>query len=181
MADTIAVMNGGKVEQLGHPTDLYETPVTTFVANFLGQSNLIKARIVGKSGDDVLLEADGVRLAVPTARCHAAADAAHVGVRPEKIQIVAAGSATPDGHNRLDGVITDASFIGVSTQYLVRVGWGQELMVFAQNTGAPIFPPGATVAVHWQAGHSFALDASEDANAGAQSDDELNTPVGASS
>jgi spermidine/putrescine transport system ATP-binding protein len=155
--------------------------VTTFVANFLGQSNLIKARVAGRNGDDLLLETEGVRLAVPAARSHATADAAHVGVRPEKIQIVQVESAVPDGHNRLDGVVTDASFIGVSTQYLVRMRWGQELMVFAQNTGTPIFAPGSAVVLHWHAGHSFALDAAEDATAGALPDDELRATVGASS
>jgi spermidine/putrescine transport system ATP-binding protein len=181
MADTIAVMNGGCVEQLGHPTDLYESPVTTFVANFLGQSNLIKARVAGRNGDDLLLETEGVRLAVPATRSRANADAAHVGVRPEKIHLLPTGSAVPDGHNRLAGVVTDASFIGVSTQYLVRMPWGQELMVFAQNTGSSIFPPGTAVVLHWQAGHSFALDAAEDATAGVLPDDELRATVGASS
>jgi hypothetical protein len=59
--------------------------------------------------------------------------------------------------------------------------WGQELMVFAQNTGSPISPPGTAVVLHWQAGHSFALDAAEDATAGARPDDELRATVGASS
>ena len=87
MADTIAVMNAGRVEQLGAPIDLYENPVTTFVANFLGQSNLIKGSVTGKSGGDVLLEVQGSRMAMPTDRVHADSDGVWVGVRPEKMKI----------------------------------------------------------------------------------------------
>ena len=57
MADTVAVMNAGRIEQLGHPADIYELPRTVFVANFLGQSNLIEGTRAGTSGDDVLVEA----------------------------------------------------------------------------------------------------------------------------
>ena len=85
MADTIAVMNAGRVEQMGAPTDLYENPATTFVANFLGRSNLIAGRVTGRAGSDALVEVQGRRLALPTSRVHSDGDAVHVGVRPEKI------------------------------------------------------------------------------------------------
>ena len=68
MADTIAVMNGGRVEQLGSPADLYENPCTVFVANFLGQSNLLTAKITGRAGDDLLLDVSGNRLTMPAHR-----------------------------------------------------------------------------------------------------------------
>jgi spermidine/putrescine transport system ATP-binding protein len=65
------------------------------------------------------------------------------------------------------GLVTDASFTGVSTQYLVRLPWGQELMVFAQNVGSGgIVPLGTTVDLHWDPAHTFALDGSADAQAG---------------
>lgn len=88
MADTVAVMNAGRVEQLGSPTDLYENPNTTFVANFLGTSNLIEAEVDTKSGDDIVLKAGGGKLVLPESRCSAPTTTGGkvlVGVRPEKI------------------------------------------------------------------------------------------------
>src|SRR5262249_32275220 len=147
MADTIAVMNAGRVEQMADPTTLYENPATTFAANFLGQSNLIRADVRGHSGDDVLLDVAGQRMGVPAHRTAAGSDALLVGVRPEKISISADGAESPaSGQNVLTGgVVTDASFTGVSTQYLVRMPWGQELMVFAQNLGDEVLRPGTKV------------------------------------
>jgi spermidine/putrescine transport system ATP-binding protein len=168
MADTIAVMNAGRIEQMGAPIELYENPVTTFVANFLGQSNLIKGQLTGKSGGDALLEVQGARMAMPTARVHSERDEVWVGVRPEKMQISRAGTAT-EGENAITGTVTDASYIGVSTQYLVELPWGQEVSVFSQNlsTEGPL-STGDDVVLHWNPAHTFALDASQDADAGAE-------------
>jgi spermidine/putrescine transport system ATP-binding protein len=96
-----------------------------------------------------------------------------VGVRPEKVFLSHAGSETDDGSNALrDATVTDVSFVGVSTQYLARLASGQELMVFEQNTGArESFRPGDRVDLHWMPNHTFLLDASQDATAGAQTMD----------
>ena len=168
MADTIAVMNAGRIEQMGAPIELYENPETTFVANFLGQSNLIKGQLTGKSGGDALLEVHGERMAMPTARVHSERDDVWVGVRPEKMQISRAGTPT-DGENAVKGVVTDASYIGVSTQYLVALPWGQEVGVFSQNlsTEGPL-GVGDDVVLHWNPAHTFALDAAQDADAGSE-------------
>ena len=175
MADTIAVMNSGRIEQLGHPSDLYESPVTTFVANFLGQSNLLDAKVTGTSGTDLLLDVRGQRLAIPRSRSTGGTDGSlRVGVRPEKVRLVPAGAAiTNDRANMLSGgVVTDASFTGVSTQYLVRMPWGQELVVFAQNTGGNgAVSVGDPVQLHWEAAYTFGLDAAGDADAGVIHDD----------
>jgi spermidine/putrescine transport system ATP-binding protein len=177
MADTVAVMNAGVIEQMGAPRELYEHPRTTFVANFLGQSNLIRGKVTGPDGDRVGVELEGSRLRVPRGR--AADDAAGhsgevwVGVRPEKIFLAAADSETTDGSNALrGGTVTDVSFIGVSTQYLVQMAWGQDLMVFEQNTGArDDFRVGDKVDLHWQPDHTFLLDADQDATAGVERED----------
>ncbi|MFJ8046080.1 ABC transporter ATP-binding protein [Kitasatospora sp. NPDC096147] len=167
MADTIAVMNGGRVEQLGAPADLYENPATTFVANFLGQSNLIPAQVTGRSGGSVLLEAEGVRLALPEARCATTAARIHLGVRPEKITIETAGTEVAEGRNRLTGTVLDSAFIGVSTQYVVRTAGGQEIAVFEQNMDRDTrITPGAEVVLHWNPAHSFGLDAEQAIDAG---------------
>jgi spermidine/putrescine transport system ATP-binding protein len=178
MADTIAVMNAGRIEQLGNPTELYESPDTAYVANFLGQSNLIRATVTGKSGDDVLLDVRGSRLTVPAARRQGDANELLIGVRPEKIRIGAEDEKVPDGQNVLrGGIVTDASFTGVSTQYLVQLPWGQEVMVFAQNLGGGgRVALGSTVTLSFDPAHAFALNGDEDAEAGVAHDEGV-TPV----
>jgi spermidine/putrescine transport system ATP-binding protein len=171
MADTIAVMNAGRIEQMGGPAELYEAPTTTFVANFLGQSNLIRATVSGTDGDDLVLEVQGQKVALPAALRAGGENDLLIGVRPEKIQLVPEGGAVEGKRRNVlpGGVVSDASFTGVSTQYLVRMPWGQELMVFAQNMGSGgLLRPGTTVDLHWDPRHTFALDGSLDVNAGVQ-------------
>jgi spermidine/putrescine transport system ATP-binding protein len=91
-----------------------------------------------------------------------------VGVRPEKVRLAGSPEDAPSGHNVLTGgVITDASFVGVSTQYLVRMPWGAQLSVFEQNTGGQIRRPGAEVVLHWDPAQTFGLDGAQDIGAGA--------------
>jgi spermidine/putrescine transport system ATP-binding protein len=167
MADTIAVMNGGRIEQMGSPTELYEVPRTTFTANFLGQSNLLEARVTGSSGEDLLLDVQGSRVALPRSRSTTTEGRLWLGVRPEKLRV----AAPDDSGNRLTGIVTDASFIGVATYYLVRMPWGQELTVVQQNDGTPPLPPGEPVTVTWSPAHGFGLDAAQDERAGAEDAD----------
>jgi spermidine/putrescine transport system ATP-binding protein len=168
MADTIAVMNQGVIEQMGAPAELYDSPATTFVSNFLGQSNLVKAEVVGRDGDDMVVDAQGSRLAAPRSRARRTDGTVWVGVRPEKVFLARRDSETVDGSNRLaGGTVSDVSFIGVSTQYLVRMPWDQELTVFEQNSGArDSFTVGDPVDLHWAPAHTFLLDADQDAHAG---------------
>ncbi len=186
MADTIAVMNAGRIEQLGTPVELYESPVTAYVANFLGQSNLLHATVTERTGADIGFEVAGVRLTMPAARCRTESRQLLAGVRPEKIHIARAGGSRPDRSpagapadrarpNVLPGgVVTDASFTGVSTQYLVRLPWGQELMVFAQNLGvSDVSSVGEQVTLSWEPAHTFGLDGAQDATAGVETVDEL--------
>jgi len=169
MADTIAVMNRGVIEQLGDPLELYERPRTTFVSNFLGRANLVPGRLLERDGDAVVLVAHGARLRAPPNRAPAGAADLWVGVRPEKVALVPSGEVRDDGANVLaGGVVTDVSFSGVSTQYLARMPWGQELVVFEQNSGArPSFRTGDAVDLRWMPAHTFLLDAAQDASAGA--------------
>jgi spermidine/putrescine transport system ATP-binding protein len=178
MADTVAVMNAGRVEQLGAPADLYENPRSTFVANFLGTSNLIPAEVDTRSGDDIVLRAGGGKLVLPAARCTAPTAAGGkvlVGVRPEKIALTHADDAgsIPEGRNRITGTIADASFIGVSTQYVVDSAVCPELAVYAQNVERDgRLVPGAEVVLHWSPAHTFGLDADQDIDAGVGSVEE---------
>jgi spermidine/putrescine transport system ATP-binding protein len=155
MADTVAVMNAGRIEQLGPPTEIYEFPANPFVANFLGQSNLLAASVVGRSGPDLLLDAHGSRFVAPAARARAAEGRVWLGVRPEKLQL---SSSPVDGHNGVQCVVTDACYAGVSTEYLLRTPWGQEMSAFSANAepGGPL-RPGTEVTACWHPSHSFVL------------------------
>ena len=178
MADTVAVMNRGVIEQMGPPEELYEKPRTTFVANFLGQSNLVRGRVVEHAGSDLLtLDLHGAKVRAPRPADGKLDGDVLLGVRPEKVRLVPDGAADSAadgarGENVLPGGrVVDVSFIGVSTQYLVRMPWGQSLGVFAQNSGAaPAARRGDEVAVAWLPEHGFLLDAAQDADAGLEED-----------
>lgn len=159
MADTIAVMRHGRVEQLASPVDLYERPATAFVANFLGKSNLLEGRVTGTDGALLLVETHGVALRLPAAnRPATTTNDLLVGVRPEKLHMAAAGAHLPASHNKLQATVTDSSFMGVSTQYVVRTAWQQELTVFTQNLGIDGMRARDTaVQLHWDPQHTFAV------------------------
>jgi spermidine/putrescine transport system ATP-binding protein len=162
MADTIAVMNKGKIEQAGSAEELYERPHTAFVANFLGVSNLIAAKLGATTGDLATVEThDGAAIRVPSERIGPHdTDAVLVGVRPEKVTLVPAGQDTPQGANVLRGTVVVASFLGVSIQYLVRTAGGEELTVIAQNAdgaGPDAFAVGRDVQLAWKPVHTFVV------------------------
>ncbi|MFE9255974.1 ABC transporter ATP-binding protein [Streptomyces sp. NPDC006879] len=175
MADTVAVMNGGRVEQLGAPAELYENPRTTFVANFLGTSNLIQATVEQAAGGEVQVTSAGTKLSLPAERCSTTPRAGGdllVGVRPEKISLVHVEDADtiPTGRNRVTGRIAASSFIGVSTQFVVDSPVCEELEVYVQNVERDVrLRPGAEVVLHWNPAHTFGLDAAQDIDAGVES------------
>ncbi|MEV5155092.1 ABC transporter ATP-binding protein [Streptomyces werraensis] len=172
MADCVAVMNAGRVEQLGTPADLYENPRTTFVANFLGTSNFIEAEVDSTSGDDIVLKAGGGKLVLHRARASVPATTGGrilAGVRPEKISLTHADDAgdIPDGRNRITGRITESSFIGVSTQFVVDSPVCSDFEVYVQNIDRDArLVPGAEVVLHWNPDHTFGLDAAQSLLAG---------------
>jgi spermidine/putrescine transport system ATP-binding protein len=168
MADTIAVMNEGKIEQMGSPADLYDNPETAFVANFLGQSNLIKGTIVGNDGDSIVADLYGQKISLPKHRSHAVDSSMYAGIRPEKFRISLVGTPVT-GNVLTGGRIEDVSYIGVSTQYQVEMPWGQELMVFEQNDdGVAPFNKGDAVNISWAPVFTFALRGDEDVTAGSE-------------
>jgi spermidine/putrescine transport system ATP-binding protein len=147
MADAIAVMNQGHIEQLGRPEDLYERPSTAFVAGFLGISNLLPGTVEGP--DAVRLE-DGT---IVRAKVNGQAGPVAAGVRPEKITIGAGGGA-----NELPGTIAESAYIGVATQVVVRTAAGT-VHVFAQNidSGGRVPPPGSNVMLSWSPNATFVV------------------------
>jgi len=168
MADTIAVMNEGRIEQMGTPADLYDNPKTAFVANFLGQSNLIKGNVIATDGDSHTVDLFGQKVKVNKNRSVAKDSSILFGIRPEKIRIQE-NSHTNSGCVLEGGTIVDVSYIGVSTQYQVEMPWGQELMVFEQNDdGIPPLAKGDSVKLSWEPVFSFGLNGHEDASAGSE-------------
>jgi spermidine/putrescine transport system ATP-binding protein len=161
MSDRIAVMNHGRYEQLGDPASLYERPATRFVAGFLGVSNLLHGTVEGSDGAYATVRlGDGSTVRAPRANV-GSASAVELGVRPEKIRLREPEETIPDGHNRLAGIVRDASYLGVSTQYQVEAGGGARLTVFEQNveraTRTELWRPGESVILTWAPDHSFVV------------------------
>ncbi|HPF79358.1 ABC transporter ATP-binding protein [Nostocoides australiense] len=167
MADTVAVMNHGRIEQMGPPAQMYDLPKTAFVANFVGQSNLGHGRITGRDGDFFVADVHGSTVKIPAAR--SAVDSGDIlfGVRPEKVHLAR------DSHDVIDrtrkvalgddmkATVVDVSFIGVATQYLVQVASGATWSVYEQNLDVdPIdLKPGDPVWIEWDPAHAFAVAA----------------------
>lgn len=164
MADTIAVMNAGRIEQLGDPASIYELPRTVFVANFLGQSNLFAGTRVSTTSETIEVSANGIKFLVPTQRNSAIGDEIIVGIRPEKMTVldIPDREKIPSGNNTLEGTVVDVSYAGVSTQYLITLPWGQNITVFEQNViVGDRSSVGDRVLVHWSPEHTFGLAGGE--------------------
>jgi spermidine/putrescine transport system ATP-binding protein len=161
MSDRIAVMNNGRYEQLGEPEVLYERPMTPFVAGFLGVSNLLPGAVEGNDGTySAVRLADDTRVRAPRTLVGDVANV-QVGVRPEKIRLNAAEIEPAAGQNHMSGVVRDASYLGVSTQYLVEARGGAMIMVYEQNveraTKAELWAPGEAVRLTWSPDHTFVV------------------------
>ncbi len=176
MADTVAVMNEGRIEQMGPPEILYDLPRTPFVANFLGQTNLIPVTYGGRDGEWQRVSASGRTFQVAAARTNETSGALALGVRPEKVRI---HETEPDGRGGLTsvigpGTVADVSFTGVSTQYLVDVPGFGRWGVFEQNLDVERIDTrvGDTAWLSWDAGHSFVVTGGEELHAGMETIDE---------
>ncbi len=145
MSDRIAVMNSGRVEQAGRPRDMYEEPETAYVADFLGVSNLMQAKITeapgsrtaAQLGDDFTLSAEAGDLALR--------GEATVTIRPERVVLEPAGTK---GENRIPGMVTRTVYLGASQQVHVQMASEHALTVLSSHQGdepAAQLPPGTAV------------------------------------
>ena len=167
MSDRIAVMNHGRYEQLADPATLYERPTTRFVAGFLGVSNLLATTPDGTAdGYAVGKLADGSLVRVPLALTEGF-DHFEIGVRPEKIRLRELHDTIPAGSNQIPGTVIDASYLGVSTSYIVEARGGAHITVYEQNveraTRAELWTPGEEVIMTWSPDHTFAVQAGGEA------------------
>jgi spermidine/putrescine transport system ATP-binding protein len=159
LSDRIAVMNRGVVEQVAPPEEVYERPRTTFVAGFIGVSNLMPARVVSINGDGAELELDsGVRVRARVAteglrvdeRCHAI-------VRPEKLRIETGDTPVADGLARVEGIVESSLYMGTATQFVVRLPDGVAMTVLVPNADEAerrrLPAAGVRVRLAWDTGH----------------------------
>jgi spermidine/putrescine transport system ATP-binding protein len=159
MADTVAVMNHGRIEQMGAPADLYELPKTAFVADFLGQSNLFRGNVVSSSSQSLVVNVAGELLTVPNNRTAKDSGEITVGMRPEKVHMRLGKEKSPADHTVLaGGRVTEVSYSGVSTQYTVNFPSVGTVLVFQQNadSGGPV-AAGTEVSVSWPIASTFGL------------------------
>jgi len=157
MSDRIAVMNRGLIEQVGVPEGVYERPETTFVAGFIGVSNLMPGTVASVNGDrtkvrlesgvDVEARADGLRTGE---RCHAV-------VRPEKLRISRAEEPLPDGQPSVEGVVDASVYLGTTTQIVVRLRGDVPMTVLVPNADESerqrLPGGGASVRLSWAPEH----------------------------
>jgi len=155
MADRIAVMNHGRIEQLGTPTELYEAPATAYVASFLGVSNLLAGTV---SGRDTVRLSRGPEVRVRSEALGGRSGQVAVGIRPEKIEL-GAGQV-----NELEGTIVEEAYVGVATQYIVDTDCGR-LTVYRQNAtpGLNGASPGQRLTLSWSPDSTFVVDSMEGA------------------
>jgi spermidine/putrescine transport system ATP-binding protein len=151
MADAIAVMNHGRIEQLGPPHELYERPANAFVAGFLGISNLLPGVVEGR---DTVKLASGERI---KARVGAHTGPVSAGVRPEKIAIGPRG-----GENQLQGTVAETAYVGVATQVVVQTPPGT-VQVFSQNIDSGLRIPGRglPITLSWSPEATFVVEREE--------------------
>lgn len=142
LSDRVAVMHDGAIAQIGSPADLYERPLTRWVAEFVGQSNLLDGTIESVDGKRAVLRlANGARIGGACAPSLRAGERASALLRPERIALSkregVAGFGDQDGEGvSLDAVVIDSLYLGHTVKYTVALGDGQRLAVQLPNTGA---------------------------------------------
>jgi putative spermidine/putrescine transport system ATP-binding protein len=162
IADRVAVMREGTIEQVGSPERVYDQPETEFVARFIGDANFLAGRVVSTDGDLVTVEcAEGLRVAAPRAAWTAAGTPVTVMVRPEKVRIDAAASSAGAGvENRVTAVVRAVSFLGPVTRLDATVA-GASFTVALHDAGdLGDCHPGGTVGLRWRATDSRLIGAS---------------------
>ncbi len=137
MSDRIAVMNRGVVEQVSDPESVYERPATTFVAGFIGVSNLMPGEIVSSNGAGTQMRLD----AGPTVKALdsggvRAGERAHAVVRPEKLELRQAGAPEEGTRPSVEGQVESSLYLGTATQMVVKLGDGTRMTVLVPNADA---------------------------------------------
>jgi spermidine/putrescine transport system ATP-binding protein len=157
MSDRIAVMQAGRIEQMGGPEDVYERPTTTFVAGFIGVSNLMPGTATSVDGNRARVRLDsGVELHAP-ANGVTTGERVHAVVRPEKLQIQTANGSGPADGPSVEGIVEASVFLGTATQIVVALAEDVKMTVLVPNASeaerARLPGGGARVRLSWQPEH----------------------------
>ena len=157
MSDRVGVMDQGRLLQVGDPSSIYEKPATRFVADFIGETNFLAARVLKASNGSVLVEAAGRQMLAQWLNAHArVGEQITLTVRPERISLYSANGGHRKG--RLAGVARDVTYLGTDTLYRVGLESGEGLLVRVQNSsGVPRFSSGERVELSWDPADAQAL------------------------
>jgi putative spermidine/putrescine transport system ATP-binding protein len=158
MSDRIGVMSAGRLEQVGSPLEIYDRPRSRFVADFIGDTNLIEGRIAARRGPDVKLATeDGLDLVVRAPEIVDGEGRILIALRPEKIRLL---NGDADLDNQVRGSIDSANFQGGNILYRIALRSGRLLLAEVPNDGSsPVLQPGTPVEAGWQMGDAVVLEA----------------------
>ncbi len=157
MADRIAVLKDGQIEQIGTPIDLYNQPANRFVAEFVGETNFIDGQVIDcKNGQCSLKTAAGMIGGAAPAGSLAPGTQATISIRPESVQINC-NSPTRDGVNRIEGTLLDTVYLGEFAQYEVRIPGDTVVKVLQQNPRTQPPQPGKKVAMEFNPADAVVL------------------------
>jgi spermidine/putrescine transport system ATP-binding protein len=158
MSDRIAVMRGGRVEQLGTPEELYERPRTRFVADFIGTSNLLSGTVEAIHGPNAVVRLSSGETCLTTAAAGITVGrSVELSVRPETVVLDARnGSGPSDQPGSIPAAVEQVAYLGGNVQYLVRSGGGLSITALASKAG-PRIPVGGAVDVTWSPGDALVL------------------------
>ncbi|MGV2385388.1 MAG UNVERIFIED_CONTAM: ABC transporter ATP-binding protein [Thermobifida fusca] len=157
MSDRIAVMNKGRIEQLGTPAQIYETPATRFVAGFIGTSNILTGTAQRVSDTLVRIDYGGDQHVLANTPQQMSDLGLVITVRPEKIRL---GKDVPDANvSRIRGTVREVVYLGATTHYTVRTVDDTDIVVFQQNSSdaSNLADHGDTVWLSWRPEHSYVL------------------------
>jgi spermidine/putrescine transport system ATP-binding protein len=152
MSDQIAVMNDGRLEQLGNVTEIYEEPASEFVADFIGETNLVRGTY-GEDGDGAVVEGDGLTYRVP--KTPEAAGEVSFAIRPEKIRL---GDEATGLDNTFEADVVDEIYKGNLGKFVLELSNGTELTVDMQiRDQGQYLSTGRTVTLGWDAKNCVVL------------------------
>jgi len=164
MSDRIAVMNHGRVEQIGGPREIYEHPATAFVADFIGSLNALDLRVDELVGAYAVMRlGEQERLVVPAGTGTRPGDSFRIAVRPERVQIGAMDDASADGGSRVEGTIAEIVYLGMYTQFHVETSAGRVVCHRLADESLGPFVEGSRVALSWEPDHASLLGDSGEA------------------
>ena len=141
LSDRVAIMNRGRLEQLGTPEEIYESPHSRFVAEFIGLSNFLEGRVTSVAGDTMVVTAHGVQVSTPALPRIGPSQRVLLFLRPNEAEILPAD--TPSGTNLFKARIDKSTYLGDTMDYRLRFGDGAELRV--QSDAQHRFRDGETV------------------------------------